>query len=500
VRVFLDTKKKKILVSDNGRGMDWAGLRNFFVMHGENQDRKLGRIGRGRFGTGKSAAFGIANSLRITTIRHNKRSVVELNRRDVVAVESGDEIPVHIIEKEVPTGEPNGTTVEIRQVQLKSLDQKGIINYVERHLARWPKNVTVFVNNHKCEVDEPPVAWERRFTASEPFCSKLGDVELVVRVSKVPLDQDRRGVSIYSNGVWHETTLVGSETKELSQYIFGEIDVPKLEEDSSPISPFDLSRSMQLNPSNELVRAAYAFVSSGIEQVRRELVEHERDRKATEEARRLEEQASEIAKVINEDFQDFRNSVAKVRARGPGAHDLFRSELSVGHSEGDLLPGSVVPAEVLANLGNPGARGTGRNNGDEPRNLMPQVAAAGMDAQLLGQNSGGSGNRRGSTGGFHVKFEQMGPESHRAKYLAERRTIYLNLDHPQLAAAKGLGPVDEPSFRRLACEVAFCEYAVALHTELASQEGYYRDFFDPLVELRLTLNRLARRGAQLYSA
>src|SRR5262245_13988885 len=73
VRVFLDTKNKKIVVSDNGRGMDWAGLRNFFVMHGENQDRKLGRIGRGRFGTGKSAAFGIANSLRITSIRNHKR-------------------------------------------------------------------------------------------------------------------------------------------------------------------------------------------------------------------------------------------------------------------------------------------------------------------------------------------------------------------------------------------------------------------------------------------
>src|SRR2546425_4326359 len=59
VRVIVDNKKKRIEVIDNGRGMDWSGLQNFFVMHGENIDRKSGKPGRGRFGTGKSAAFGI---------------------------------------------------------------------------------------------------------------------------------------------------------------------------------------------------------------------------------------------------------------------------------------------------------------------------------------------------------------------------------------------------------------------------------------------------------
>ena len=47
-------------------------------MHGENIDRKAGRPGRGRFGTGKSAAFGIGDVLRLTTVRNGKRSKVEL--------------------------------------------------------------------------------------------------------------------------------------------------------------------------------------------------------------------------------------------------------------------------------------------------------------------------------------------------------------------------------------------------------------------------------------
>src|SRR6266436_4010223 len=56
VKVILDAIHKRIIIADNGRGMDWAGLTNFFIMHGENIDRKAGRAGRGRFGTGKSAA------------------------------------------------------------------------------------------------------------------------------------------------------------------------------------------------------------------------------------------------------------------------------------------------------------------------------------------------------------------------------------------------------------------------------------------------------------
>src|SRR4030095_5032561 len=93
VRWQLDSNKKKIVITDNGRGMDWAGLQNFFVMHGENIDRKEGRPGSGRFGTGKSAAFGIASLLRITTVRNRKRSTVELSRADIEKMTSEDPIP-----------------------------------------------------------------------------------------------------------------------------------------------------------------------------------------------------------------------------------------------------------------------------------------------------------------------------------------------------------------------------------------------------------------------
>jgi HSP90 family molecular chaperone len=75
--VKVDAKAKTIQIRDNGRGMLMNDLQYYFKMHGENRDRKLGRKVRGYFGTGKSAAFGIARLLRITTIRNERMSKVQ---------------------------------------------------------------------------------------------------------------------------------------------------------------------------------------------------------------------------------------------------------------------------------------------------------------------------------------------------------------------------------------------------------------------------------------
>jgi hypothetical protein len=497
VKVSLDSKKKKIAVQDNGRGMDWSGLQNFFVMHGENIDRKEGRPGRGRFGTGKSAVFGIGEVLRITTVRNGKRSKVELRRTNIAKMTSEDPIPVEILEKEVPTASLNGTLIEMEGINLRSLDQAGIIHFIERHLARWPKNATVFVNNHECEFTEPPIASEHRFTPNGMNADFLGDVELVIKVSKSPLDEDLRGISIFSKGVWHETTLAGSEGREMAQYIFGELDVPKLDEDKSPIAPFDVSRSMRLNLENDLVRAVHSFVGTSVEEVRRGLQEEEKARRAEEDAKKLAQQAAEIAKVINEDFDAFRQRVAKVRAKTRGSSDLNQNTPTGGQQDDDLIFGSELPAKQSMPQGGPGG-GQGEGGGPEAQNQNPAVEPAQPEAPKLGRPSGGRGSTPKPAGGFRIEFSPMGIDSPRAQYVPDERTIYINLEHPQLAAAKGLRPIDDPVFRRLAYEVAFSEYAIALAQELARRDEYL-DPTDPIFDIRDTMNRIARRGAALYA-
>ena len=498
--------KRRITIQDNGRGMLWADLDNFFLMHGENLDRRQGKPGRGNFGTGKCAAFGIAEGLRITTIRNGKRSRVELHRSDIESMSSKDPIPVRSLEMEIPTTERNGTLIEISDVHLRSIDQAGVIRFIERHLVHWPKDVTVFVNNHQCEFNEPPTEREETLYPDEDTARTLGNVKLLIKVAKSPLDEDLRGVSVFTKGVWCETTLAGSEGREMSHYLFGEIDIPALDDYRGPNRPIDMSRSMKLNPNNAVVQHAYAFIGAHLERVRRELVKRDRERRSTEELRRLESQAETIAKVINEDFEEYRKRLARVKARRTGGTD--RGSGSGGLDLRDVLAADgigTVPGDFTQEILNPPPPpGPFPQPRDRERNEVetsgqPEVLVASTNGPALGSSTERKQSQsRRPVGGFQVRFDRLGDEEYRAKYVRDERTIYINLDHPQVKTAKGLGDNEDASFRRLAYEVAFAEYAVALASEKVGQDEYL-DFTDPIVDIRDTLNRLARKGANLYA-
>lgn len=499
VKVRLDSKQRKITIAGNGRGMDWSGptgLEHFFFMHGENPDRKAGRPGRGFFGTGKSAAFGIADVLRITTVRDKKRSSVELRRVDLEAADSGAPVPVKTLEREVAIDGPNGTTVEIEGIHLRALDQAGVIHYIERHLAHWPKDVRVSVNNHACEFAEPPV--ERTVTVQGD--GKLAESTLLLKVSKSPLDEDLQGVSIFAEGVWHETTLLTSQSKDMAEFIFGEIDVPALAKDTSTPPPFDASRSMRLNPDNELVRAIFAFIGPPVETLRKELVAEQRKQRETEEAKRLRKEANQIEDIINRDFDAFRKRLQKVKAAaasaGPDVGDAKQASGGAGGDD-DFLYGGTEPASVTARKGEAGSSGgSGHAGTDEPRRLNP-VVEPDPDGAQKGHYESKRERAQRPRGGFQIEFDNQGESSARATYVAENRTIYINLDHPQIAAAKKGRGAEDPTFRRLAYEVAFSEYAMALASELDNR-GEYLDPSDPIFDIRDTINRIARQAASLY--
>lgn len=507
VKVRLDSTRNRITIADNGRGMDWAALQNFFVMHGENLDRKAGRPGRGRFGTGKSAAFGIGDVLRITTVFNGKRSKVELTRTALEALSSGDPVPVGTLEREASTILPNGTLVEIEGIHLRSLDQAGVIHYIERHLAQWPKDVTVLVNNHQCEFAEPPTERVETFKPTAAEHAILGDVELTIKVSKAPLDEDLRGISIFSKGVWHEITLLTSQGKDMSEYIFGEVDIPVLDEDRSAPSPFDASRSLRLNPDNELVKATYEFVGPKLETIRRQLVADQREQRASDEAKRFRHEASQIESIINQDFDAFRKRLQKVKAAVAGSGlDVSQSANATGEVGGDddFLYGGDEPASVVEATGEEGTHEEGSDEPSPPpppdptpRRLNPIVAPdpAGEESGHYEKPSDGKPRRRG---GFTIEFDTQGAESDRATYQAQKRTIYINLDHPQIAAARQERSPEDPIFRRLAYEVAFSEYAIAVASELDNR-GEYIDASDPIVDIRETINRVARAAAALYN-
>lgn len=500
VSVSIDQSKKSIQFRDNGRGMTFADLANYFTMHGENIDAVQGRPGRGKFGTGKSAAFGIANSLKVTTVRDGKRSTVALHRTEVMKPEAAAKVPVSVIENEVPTKESNGTLIEVSEINLKSIDTDSIITELERHIAHW-KGITVYVGQHKCQYIEPATSSEEEFHSKDsPFHLALGEVTLKISVAKAPLRKEQQGIAITSSGALHETTFVGQEKRPLSNYVFGSVDVPALAKDNSPISAFDMSRSGQLNPKNALVQAVMGFIGMNLEKVLQRLEAEDRKRRRNDDVKRLQKEADAIAELINQDFKNWKVQIQNVLAHSVGARDPKPAIVS-DEEESDVLGGKGdVPASPTGQSGGPPDI---HNNNQRPKSADPTPDNSSSSFLPDPESKVTAGNRKldptqkSRGGGFRVDFKAMGDQEPRARYESSERSILVNLDHPQIKAALGVGGVEDAAFRRLSYEVAFCEYAIALSVEMAN-DSRFLDPQDAIRSVRETINRMAGLAASLY--
>jgi Histidine kinase-, DNA gyrase B-, and HSP90-like ATPase len=497
ITVDLDHRANRITVSDNGRGMNVAGLQQFFTMHGENLDRKVGKRGRGKFGTGKSAAFGIAKTLRVATRKAGLGQVVELRLEDVTASE-GDEIPLVWIERDQPTGDPNGTVITIDRVLLARLQPEPVIKTVERHLAFWrAASPTVYVGTHLCEPWQPAVASTKTFRPSPAQAHVIGDVELVLHVTQEPLSEGLYGVAVTTApGVWVAVETAGVESKEFGTYLFGEVEVPNLESSDGELAPYDLSRSLRLNPANPVAATLIGFIGYHLDSVRKTLVEEQRRLKKEQAYQQLDAAAARIAELLNEDLRSVADRLADIQAMRRRAGDVARA----GGAGGGDSPGAWVEGSEEPGLLDPKepAKGPGETHGGEDPGLARPGHPDPSGSDRVSPR-GGQGPKPRPRGGLRVEYKQLGGDADRSVYDEAGKVILINLDHPMVAAALGIGGVEDIVFRRLSYEIAFGQYALAV-----SQEFLKRDpdltADDVLYEVRDTLRRITRRAASLYEA
>lgn len=498
VSVAVNTKDRTITVTDNGRGMSDEDLQHYFTMHGENRDRRAGRPGRGKFGTGKSAAFGIARRLRIQTVHDGLYNEVLLTRA-AIDQSDGTAIPIEWVVSNRPTDAPNGTTVTIDGSLLDRIDAASIIQYVERHLGAFP-GAQVAVNSHVCEYREPQVANAYTFTPSEKQAAAIGQVTLTIKVAQAPLEPLQQGVTVTAgagNVVGIERA--GLERKEFGNYLFGDVDVPKLEEPCD-IMPYDPTRNLELNPNHPVVRVLLGFIGAKMEEVRGELVKREQDRRSSAQAKALEQESAKIAELLNKDFRDqelrLREIQRAVRRASAGPAPASGSGGSDGEGEQRFAAGTQQPGTRASANGSGGARPGAGNGGTNLGGSAGTPDPAGVDP-LSATNKAGKAKPAPAQGGFAVEYRPLGVDEERSRYDHESMTILINPDHPVLAAALEKGGVNDVAFRRLSYEIAFSEYAIAMGYEKAIEDPEM-PADDLLYEVRSTLNRIARAAANLY--
>lgn len=90
VRLF-DKPEHKIIIKDNGIGMSFDEINDFYLRIGRNrreekQASPCGRIPTGKKGLGKLALFGLGNKIEISTIQGNERVTFTLDYAEIKKV------------------------------------------------------------------------------------------------------------------------------------------------------------------------------------------------------------------------------------------------------------------------------------------------------------------------------------------------------------------------------------------------------------------------------
>lgn len=500
IQILVRPRSHEIEISDNGRGMTARDLERFFTMHAENIDRLRGRPGRGKFGTGKAAAFGIGRLLKVDTRRDNTRNVVQLTR-EAIDSSRGDDVPVEWLVRNEAIAEGNGTTVTIGEIVLPKINTQAIIEYIERHLqafrARLPE---VAVNEHVCQFREPQVSEKFVFEPSVDQATILGNIELTVKVSPSPLPASEVGIAITAgvgNLVAIETG--GVDRKELGSYLFGEVDAPVLETFKSTIEPYDGTRSLQLNPLHPVCSVLIPFIGSKLEEVRLKQLRKLSDARKTEQARRLASEAERIAEVLNQDFRSVMSKLQGIRAvasHAGSAGARYGTSSGAADEATAWIEGTKSPGDLdEVNGRNRKREGEGRKGKEAPdivRGGSPNERGDGAVDPVGGQGKGAR-----PRGGFRVEYRELGETEDRSKYDKVTLTILINLSHPSVKNALHNCGVEDPNFKRLSYEIAFTEYSVALGYEMAERDPDI-PADDLLYEVRSTLNRVALSAAALY--
>lgn len=496
IRKHRTTKYNGIVIEEirNGGGMSRADLQRFFTMHGETLARKEGRRVRGRYGTGKAAAFGIGKTLIVDSTKDGRRNVVKL---DIEALKPGLlQVPIESLLTDQDVETPDTTTIIIDRLKLKRVKMESAKKFLRRSLGLQLRGHDVFVEGEKLDYSQPEHEKEWSFDCAADRKGLLGDCRLTVRLSKAELEEEERGIAILANTYPLEFYSVEKAGSWASR-IFGEIDAPLL--DSPDLIPaFDNTRS-RLNRDNDRVSQLLKWIDQSVAQVLDELEKEKRAKLSQQELQKLKHTAKELEDVLNDDFSQIMmelesspsvggtgNLQSGVEERGDGVPTFVKDE----HG---LVKVSTTGNGDVVILGPRGDGGHAKKPvPDEPE--RGEISPDGANAR----DAAASGQKKKPRGGFKIDYVNDGADAFRAKFVRETMTIQVNLDYPELAM---FSSKEDARFKALSAEIAFSEYAVATvnfkveygHVDVANTA------YDALIEYRRTINRIGKKLAPLLT-
>ncbi|MDO9000646.1 MAG: TIGR02391 family protein [Bacteroidota bacterium] len=214
---FYDGENKKVIVEDNGTGMSFDQVNDYFLRIGRNrreekQKSACGRIPTGKKGLGKLALFGIGDTVNIITCQGSEAVSFTMDWEEINAWENGKPYtPKFDI---IPAGKfKNGTTIILSNLKRKT--GFPIQDYSESiaRLFNFNDDFVVYLslndgepikidNKLKYQNIEPEFRWDISIiNEMNPivYNDKAQIVGTIVTTEK-PLKANLRGVTLFANG------------------------------------------------------------------------------------------------------------------------------------------------------------------------------------------------------------------------------------------------------------------------------------------------------------
>ena len=289
--------QKKIVVSDDGTGMSFDEVNDYFLRIGRNRrkEKQLSSCDRkptGKKGLGKLALFGLGNIIEIDTVKAGKRVVFTLNYADILSSTNSVYNPTYDVSN---TEDNPGTKIILKELNHKS--NFSAINYANS-LARLFNfqsdnfSLQISLNDGEfIEVDsklkfenlEAEFEWsEQEFNQiiESDYSNKNEIIGRIITTEK-PIKPLLRGITLFANGrMVNMPEFFGkSESSHFFSYTTGYLDVDFIDNwDDDVISTNRQSIDWELDVSIEL-KQHLLIILSAIEKGWRKKREQKREQK-----------------------------------------------------------------------------------------------------------------------------------------------------------------------------------------------------------------------------
>ena len=251
---FKNEGEKTITVSDDGIGMTFSELNDYFLKIGRNRRVEMhkdetdgGRKVLGKKGLGKLSMFGIGKKITISTVKSGIKNTFVMDYEQLKDCEGNVYKPT-VIDYCIKTDEKNGTSFFIEHLSRKSdFDIERLHRNLQTRFHIYSDKFVVHINDDekyeinsndipedKCQfVWKFPEDFEKDFdTETYKFkdlfeFGKVKGVQGKIYTSQTPLNKDVQGIVLFSRGklVQEHSSFDDRANDNFFQYMSGSFDV-----------------------------------------------------------------------------------------------------------------------------------------------------------------------------------------------------------------------------------------------------------------------------------